>query len=46
MGIRASIVALTATSASSSSAENTEASGVWAPACRLGMERFIEPQDT
>ena len=46
MGICASKGALSATSATSSKAENTAASGVRAPACRLGMERFIEPQDT
>ena len=46
IGICASKGALSATSATSNSAENTAASGVRAPACRLGMERFIEPQDT
>ena len=46
MGICASKGALTATSASSSNAEKTAASGVRAPACKLGMERFMEPHDT
>ena len=46
MGISASKPLLTATSASNNTAENTDASGVWAPASRLGMERFMEPHDT
>ena len=46
IGICASKDALTATSANSNIAEKTAASGVRAPACKLGMERFMEPQDT
>ena len=46
IGISASTPALTATSTSSSSAENTAAIGVCAPASKLGIERFIDPQDT
>ena len=46
IGICASTGALTATSPSSSSAENIDAIGVRAPVSRFGMERFIEPQDT
>ena len=46
IGICASTGALKATRPSSSSAENTEASGVRAPDSRLGMERFMEPHDT
>ena len=46
IGILASSELLTATKANSSSAEKTAAMGVRAPACRLGMERFIEPHDT
>jgi len=46
MGICASSGALSATRAKSNSAENTDDSGVRAPASRLGMERFIEPHDT
>ena len=46
MGISASQLLLTATSPSSSPAENTDANGVCAPASRLGMDRFIDPQDT
>ena len=45
IGIAASSVALTATSASSHSAEHTAASGVRAPTSRLGIERFSEPHD-
>ena len=46
IGILASSALLMATSAKTSTAEKTAASGVRAPACRLGMERFIEPHDT
>ncbi len=46
MGMRASSDELTATRASRSSAEKTAASGVRAPACRFGMDRFMDPQDT
>ena len=46
IGILASNALLTATNANSSTAEKTAASGVRAPACRLGMERFIDPHDT
>ena len=44
-GINASSGADRATSATSSKAENTAASGVLAPASKLGTERFSEPQD-
>ena len=46
IGILANSWLLTATSANNNSAEKTAASGVRAPACKLGMERFMEPQDT
>ena len=45
-GISASKGALKASSASSHSDANTAASGVRAPASRLGSERFSEPQAT
>src|SRR5687767_14522947 len=45
IGIAASSVALTPTSASSHSAEHTAANGVRAPISRLGIERLSEPHD-
>lgn len=45
-GIYASSGALSAISNRSSSAENTAASGVRAPASRFGIDLFSEPQDT
>ncbi len=45
IGICASSGALTATSATSHSAENTLASGVRAPASKLGTERLSEPHE-
>ena len=46
VGILASNALLTATKTNNKTAEKTAASGVRAPACKLGMERFIEPHDT
>ncbi|MNY79767.1 hypothetical protein D3C86_2205550 [compost metagenome] len=45
IGICASSGALSATSATSHSAENTLASGVRAPASKLGTERLSEPHE-
>ena len=46
IGIRASSGALSAASSSNHSEAKTAASGVRAPASRLGNERFSEPHDT
>ena len=46
IGISASSGALTAASSSSQSEANTAASGVRAPASRLGNDRFSEPHET
>ena len=46
IGISASSGALTAASSSSQSEANTAASGVRAPASRLGSDRFSEPHET
>jgi hypothetical protein len=44
-GICASNGALTMTSTTSSSAENTLATGVCAPASKFGTERFSDPHE-
>ncbi|MNV36157.1 hypothetical protein D3C71_1276230 [compost metagenome] len=45
LGIMASNGADKATSTTSSTAEKTAASGVFAPASKLGTDRFSDPQD-